>query len=448
MFLAFHIDLEEYRAVKRVPKSSLLYEQFRKEALLMKELSHPGIPVVYDLEEDTCYSYLIEEYVEGESLYDLVRRLGYLTKAKMVQFGIQICQIINYLHFAGTYPILYLDLQPKNLIICHEKIKLIDFDHSAYAADANSAAERYGTVGYAAPEQYTDETLDERTDIYAVGAIIYFMGTGCYPRNGVVEPVREWGEGLTGLIAKCISIKKEDRYQSANELCEKLKYLENLYMGVFKGNQLSSLNLALVGSKPGVGTTHLSIGLSVYLQKSGIYNLYKEKNQSGAVLQLGAYFKSLPNMDGTVKVKDCVMLPKYSEYVKLKCGTFQIVVNDYGNNLEEVRDNEDLDLIILVCGGKWWEMQYSAAAFRTMGKKKNLRVVFNNTCAGSDAAIPSYVKRQDCLRAPHFENPFCLDADTQKFFEQLTEGVLHDRKGALIRRLKERLQHILKRRGM
>ena len=72
MYLAYHVELEEYRAVKVVPKSIADYDTFRKEALFLKTLRHPGIPIVYDVEEDTGYSYLIEEYLEGESLYALV----------------------------------------------------------------------------------------------------------------------------------------------------------------------------------------------------------------------------------------------------------------------------------------------------------------------------------------------------------------------------------------
>lgn len=61
---------------------------------------------------------------------------------------------MNYLHLAGTTPLLYLDLQPRNLLVCHGTVKLIDFDHAAFSDEANAAADRYGTVGCAAPEQY------------------------------------------------------------------------------------------------------------------------------------------------------------------------------------------------------------------------------------------------------------------------------------------------------
>ena len=104
VFLAVHLGLSEYRAIKRVPKSFLEYDQFRREALILKELRHPGIPIVYDVEEDENYSYLIEEYLEGESLYDLVKSQGYLPQRLVIHYGIQLTDIMNYLHLAGTTP--------------------------------------------------------------------------------------------------------------------------------------------------------------------------------------------------------------------------------------------------------------------------------------------------------------------------------------------------------
>ena len=78
-------------------------------------------------------------------------------------------------------PILYLDLQPKNLLVCNGVLRLTDFDHAQYASDAAAFGERYGTIGFAAPEQYTGEPLDCRTDVYAIGALLYFMSRGDAP---------------------------------------------------------------------------------------------------------------------------------------------------------------------------------------------------------------------------------------------------------------------------
>ena len=84
---AVHLGLNEYRAIKCVPKTHKDYEEFRREALVLKELKYPGIPLVYDLEEDSHYFYLIEEYLEGNSLYDLIQDQGPFQEAEAVPMG-------------------------------------------------------------------------------------------------------------------------------------------------------------------------------------------------------------------------------------------------------------------------------------------------------------------------------------------------------------------------
>lgn len=144
VFLARHLALDEWRAIKRVPREC---QGFAREAAVLKELKHPGIPVIYDLEEDSSYYYLIEEYLDGESLYALIERQGGLARAKAFSYGIELCRIISYLHSIEPNPILYLDLQPRNILICQGALKLIDFDQAVTARFAQTMRERYGTEG-------------------------------------------------------------------------------------------------------------------------------------------------------------------------------------------------------------------------------------------------------------------------------------------------------------
>ena len=102
VFLARHLELDEDRAIKRVPRNG---EERIREAELLKRLRHPGIPIIYDLEADSNYFYLIEEYLDGESLHALIQREGCLTKAKLIQWGIELCRIIYYLHSFEPIPI-------------------------------------------------------------------------------------------------------------------------------------------------------------------------------------------------------------------------------------------------------------------------------------------------------------------------------------------------------
>ncbi|RHV72550.1 hypothetical protein DXB05_10785 [Clostridium sp. OF13-4] len=131
VFLARHLGLDEERAIKRVRRTE---SGFIQEAALLKRLRHPGIPIIYDLEIDENYYYLIEEYLCGESLYARIERTGSLQTGELIRLGIELCRIMNYLHSFKPNPILYLDLHPGNLLICREQLKLIDFDQAALAS--------------------------------------------------------------------------------------------------------------------------------------------------------------------------------------------------------------------------------------------------------------------------------------------------------------------------
>ena len=256
VYLAYHVELEEYRAVKVVPKSLADYDTFRKEALFLKTLRHPGIPIVYDVEEDTGYSYLIEEYLEGESLYALVKRLGSLSMKTAAEIGIQVCRLIQFMNTADN-PILYLDLQPKNLLVCNGAVRLIDFDHAQYAEDVTAFGERYGTIGFAAPEQYRGEPLDCRTDVYAIGALLYYMCRGEPPGNGFCLGDRSGTWELDRIIRGCMEKEKEARYQSADELQETLQELQNQ----LKEQAAESRIVVFAGAAAGIR------------KRSGIWNL-------------------------------------------------------------------------------------------------------------------------------------------------------------------------------
>ena len=212
VYLARHIGLEEYRAIKKIPRTSVDHTDFHKEATILKGLKAPGIPVIYDLEEDEDYFYLIEEYLEGLSLQELAEKEGTLSKAMTVSIGIQICRLVYYLHSAEPNPILYLDLQPNNLLLCHDTVKLIDFGQAIFLRDAGNLKKRYGTVGYAAPEQVGVCQSDARADIYSLGVVLNQVVTGAFPNAARAD-------GLLGeVIARCTNLDPQQRYSNVREL--------------------------------------------------------------------------------------------------------------------------------------------------------------------------------------------------------------------------------------
>lgn len=406
VFLAVHLGLFEYRAIKRVPKSLLEYDQFRREAFILKELRHPGIPIVYDVEEDEEYSYLIEEYLEGESLYDLVRRQGHLPQRLVIRYGIQLTDIMNYLHLAGTIPLLYLDLQPKNLLVCHGSVKLIDFDCAAFTDEANEPADRYGTRGCAAPEQYEkDGKLDERTDLYAIGVILHYLYTGEFPQVPYVpEPAME--PGLAAVIRTCLEPKRERRFSSASELNERLRQLEQRGTAADACLQSSPLVIALAGSKAGAGTTHIAVGLSICLRNLGYPNRYEELNGSGMGAGLGAYTCALRDRYGLMQYRGFVWKPAYGTGVKLPTPPPVLTVADYGCDVEAALAAEP-DALILVCDSREWSREEAAEAVKYAAESHiGYAVVYNHPAAYTRVKIPKGTDPGRCFQAPYFADPF------------------------------------------
>ena len=424
VFLAVHLGLEEYRAVKRVPKSFLNYEDLRREALVLKELRHPGIPIVYDVEEDEFYSYLIEEYLEGESLYDLVKKQGHLSRELTISYGIQLTSIISYLHLAGPNPILHLDLQPKNLLLCHDTIKVIDFGLSASLDDANMPKERYGTVGCAAPEQYLkDGVLDERTDIYAIGTIIHYLFTGEFPKLPY-KPAASMDADLAAVTNRCIKKDKEERFSSAQELEERLRQLENMGTAAKDRLQSSSLTIALAGSKSGAGTTHIGIGLSVYLRNHGYPNLFEEKSDSGMGTGLGDYAAAKRDQYGLMRYRGFVWRPYYGPGVKLKEPPFKVRILDYGKNVEQAMA-EGPDGVILVCDGSSWSRSSAFLSGEQVVRGRiTYGIIYNHVSRGTRIRLPDKAIPSRCLKAPYYPDPFEPNAEAKDFYKALLKEVL------------------------
>lgn len=444
VYLAFHRELEEMRAIKCVPKASATYAQFRQEALILKELRHPGIPIVYDLEEDLEFSYLIEEYLEGDSLSDLVEKQGSLAQETVIRYGIQICDLVHYLHIAGEIPILYLDLQPKNLLLCHETVKLIDFDHAAVLSEANEADERYGTPGCCAPEQRdVTQTLDIRTDVYAIGSILYYLMTGVYPGTKEEEAAGACGKRLWHVLRTCLQEQREFRYQTAEEVklaLEEIIRHSNVFgkigkpgMGVSSNKNKSSLTVALIGSRPGVGTTHLSFSLSAYLRRHGWPNLYEEHNRSGAVRRMTEGSAVKADSYGIYSMKNMRLKPWYGAAVSWKAHPYSVVVRDYGTDWKLLKDRGDIDVVLLVCGGAWWDAGAEEEALEYLNQCPNLRLVYNHPMTGVRRKRPAGITGAQCFKVPYFEDPFEAGIQTEACWHEVMEGIWSEKEGVSLR---------------
>lgn len=154
---------------------------FRREAAMLQRLNHPGVVRFHDhyFTEEGKY-YLVMDYVPGSSLETVINDFGPFNDDDAVKVGIQICEVLEYLHDQDP-PIIYRDLKPSNLMLTPEgQIVFIDFGIARNFMPKESAT-RVVTAGYSPPEQYFGKP-ETRSDIYALGATLGHLLTGTRPK--------------------------------------------------------------------------------------------------------------------------------------------------------------------------------------------------------------------------------------------------------------------------
>src|SRR5882757_766274 len=156
-------------------------ERFRQEARAVAKLSHPNVVSVIDAGEDGGYPYIVFEYVEGETLKARINRIGPLDVQEALAYAIEIARGLTVAH---ARKMVHRDIKPQNILIDAEgRAKLTDFGISRQLEqDGMTATGRVlGTTDYVAPEQAMGRRTDQRSDIYALGVVLYEMLTGEVP---------------------------------------------------------------------------------------------------------------------------------------------------------------------------------------------------------------------------------------------------------------------------
>ena len=157
-------------------------DAFKREALLLAQLKHPSLPGIYDHFSEAGRWYLVMDYIEGETLEARFDRLGRMRVEEVLQVGMQLCEVLGYLHNCQP-PVIFRDLKPANIIVSPQgRIYLIDFGLARLFDPAQSKnSSPFGSPGYAAPEQYDSPQTTVRADVYSLGATLHQLLTGAYP---------------------------------------------------------------------------------------------------------------------------------------------------------------------------------------------------------------------------------------------------------------------------
>ena len=200
-------------------------EAFEREAHFLSSLNHANLPKVIDSFTADGKQYLVMEFVDGQTLAELVDAGGPLPPDVATRLAVDVCTVLDYLHRQQP-PIIFRDLKPGNIMLDRTgAIKLIDFGIARLFTPGKSRdTTSLGTEGYAAPEQYGRGQTDARSDLYSLGATLHFLLTGRDPADDPFHfpPVRQLNRAvspeLEAVVAQAVLREPGARWQSARAM--------------------------------------------------------------------------------------------------------------------------------------------------------------------------------------------------------------------------------------
>jgi serine/threonine protein kinase len=199
---------------------------FRRELKMIASLEHAAIVPVYDVGEHDGQPYFVMRYMAGGSLNQMISNNGKLSLAETANI---IDRIASALAHAHDKNIIHRDIKPDNILFDtdgHPYISDFGIAQPAMSADSTMVEGEVGTTGYMSPEQVTHEDVDERSDVYSLGIVIYQMLTGkniTQPLPDILTEVPELPPEVDEIINICLAEKKQDRYVSILHLSRALK---------------------------------------------------------------------------------------------------------------------------------------------------------------------------------------------------------------------------------
>lgn len=273
VYLAEDLMLDQPVALKFLPEELSRNQEglrrFRGEVRVARQISHPNVCRVYDIGEVEGHHFLTMEYIEGEDLRSLLRRIGRLPPDKAVEIAKELASGLAAAHDKG---VLHRDMKPANVMIDERgHARITDFGLAVAAADIETRDIRSGTPGYMAPEQWSGESVTERSDIYSLGLVLYelFTGKRAFAAGGGEETppsppsslVEELDPAVERVILQCLERQPQKRPASAVAVRTALPGGDPLAAAVARGETPARAIVAeagpFTGLSPGVAWTCL-----------------------------------------------------------------------------------------------------------------------------------------------------------------------------------------------
>lgn len=369
VYLVWDSRLMKQWALKAVDVTALNHDGFdaRQEARTLLALEHPSLPKVVDVFRWMQYEMIIRDFVPGENLEEYVANHGPFSLEKLKVPLVQLAEVLNYLH-SLPIPLIYRDLKPANVMVKPDgQIALVDFGIARRFNPLHHAdTVPLGTKGYCAPEQYCSSQTEPRSDVYGLGAIIYYALTGehffAIPQEEVWDAFdTESMQSAKLVIQKSMALSIEGRFDNA------LAVVQSLYgaseSGVAPKREVETRKvkqvLGVLGLQRGVGTSHIAWSLAQGLAVTG-YRVILATQNDGTSFNMwwqyidGAQYEEVGNCVDTqrsarsFKYRGVTIHQRMSSntYLEVLDKNFDYLVMDYGAGQDKLSE-------FLRCHRKW-----------------------------------------------------------------------------------------------
>lgn len=360
------------------------------------------------MEEDEEAYYIVEEYVEGESLEALMLQSSFITLHFICQTIIEVASILDYMHQLEPNPMIYQDLKSEHIIFGKDGIKLIDFGIASYLGEKGNKYQNYGTPEYCAPEKIREAKISIQTDVYSLGKLLeeLIIAEGCKESQCLMQ-----------IAKKATSADLTERYANMKSFQKDVEHcMHSKKNPIYQKHLLKKV--IITGSQPHIGTTHLSIALTDYLNQQNRFAVYTERNAACDIRKIvgKGHFKE---KNGLYEMGTVLAIPAYGAGVEVKIPQSAVEIMDFGTDIEGAM-SEEAELFLLLIGSRDWEMEYANLAYEKVHQRKGLAIIANY---GNRQQAKLYAKRfqRTVYCFPLDANPFRMTKEKEQLFRGLLE---------------------------
>ncbi len=408
VFLIRHLYLDAEYAMKVSPKDERSAQWILEEGKFLKSLNHPGIPKVYDYFEDDAYVYLVEEFLDGESISERILHQPVISLKNFYSYALQLCDIFSYLHRCSSN-CFYQDLKPEHIILCGNRLKLIDFCVNCSSSETTVSVS--GNACFSAPEVLAGEIPTTQSDIFTLGSFLQYLL--CH-----VEEI--YSLKLSHILKCATAADPVLRYETVEALkADLLQLSEEEEVNQEESNKrISCKKIAIIGSFHGCGATHMGIALTSCLNYLGYPTIFSEEDGSDTLRELAAVDFPFHRQDGIYRYKHFTGIPKYGPGIVIDAPQTDYDVTIY-NTFTSMQNFKSSDIILLIGDGSPWCINKCIDINEILFPYRDRVTVI---CASSNKAnskrlskalsVPVYQFRDD-------SDAFCVTKKKISFFKKL-----------------------------